>query len=119
MTQEQEQTLIDLQRHSALHDARISNLETKFEMFMQSMKETTDNLKAEMQDFKNEMRDRDNRRADEIATVNAKYDAEVKAINAKIDEKFEKILSQMQNMAIAAVVGVGAIVVGVVSIMKP
>ena len=98
---------LDLQRHSAIQDARISNLETKFEMFMNSL-----------QDFKNEMRDRDNRRADEIATVNAKYDAEIKAINAKIDEKFEKILNQMQSMAIAAVVGVGAIVVGVVSIMK-
>ena len=108
MTQEQEQTLVDLQRHSAIHDARISNLETKFEMFMQSVKETTDNLKAEMQDFKNEMRDRDNRRADEI-----------NALNTKIDEKFEKILSQMQNMAIAAVVGVGAVVAAVVSIMKP
>ena len=103
MTQEQEQNLIDLQRHSALHDARISNLETKFEMFMQSMK-----------DFKNEMRDRDNRRADEIAELRKKNDE----LNIKIDEKFEKILNQMQSMAIAAVVGVGAIVAAVVSILK-
>lgn len=87
----------------------------KIEILAQEMKD----FKDEMKDFKNEMRDRDNRRADEIATVNARYDAEIKAINSRIDEKFKKILSQMQSMAIAAVVGVGAIVVGVVSIMKP
>ena len=76
----------------------------KIDILAQEMKD----FKDEMKDFKNEMRDRDNRRADEI-----------NALNTKIDEKFEKILSQIQNMAIAAVVGVGAIVVGVVSIMKP
>ena len=76
----------------------------KIDILAQEMKD----FKDEMKDFKNEMRDRDNRRADEI-----------NALNTKIDEKFEKILSQMQNMAIVAVVGVGAIVVGVVSIMKP
>ena len=107
-TSDNQDFLNDLQRHSAIQDARISNLETKFEMFMNSL-----------QDFKNEMRDRDNRRADEIATTNAKYDAEVKAINAKIDDKFERLLNQLQNMAIAAVVGVGAVVAAVVSIMKP
>ena len=101
---------------------RIENLEGKYSdlhTVVNVLANKVDNLANEMQDFKNEMRDRDNRRADEIATVNAKYDAEIKAINSRIDEKFEKILSQMQNMAIAAVVGVGAIVVGVVSIMKP
>ena len=112
---------LDLQRHSAIQDARISNLETKFEMFMQSMKETTDNLKAEMQDFKQEMRDRDNQRHTEIAELRQSIreiytttDAKV----SKIESKIDALSQHIQNMAIAAVVGVGAVVAAVVSIMK-
>ena len=88
---------VDQQVINAQLNAKIDIQNTKIDAFIDEMK-----------DFKQEMRDRDNRRADEIS-----------ALNTKIDEKFEKILNQMQNMAIAAVVGVGAIVVGVVSIMKP
>ena len=112
MTQEQEQSLIDLQRHSAIHDARISNLETKFEMFMQSMKETTDNLKAEMQDFKNEMRDRDNRRADEVAEIRNDIKEIYKTTDAKIDS-INKSLASMQNQNIFVIIGVIAIAVAV------
>ena len=106
----------------ATSDERIENLEGKYSdlhTVVNVLANKVDNLANELQDFKNEMRDRDNRRADEIATTNAKYDAEVKAINAKIDDKFERLLNQLQNMAIAAVVGVGAVVAAVVSIMKP
>ena len=81
-----------------------TQMSAKIDILAQEMKD----FKDEMKDFKNEMRDRDNRRADEIATL-----------NARIDEKFERILNQIQTMAIAAVVGIGAVVVGVVSIMKP
>ena len=81
-----------------------AQLNAKIEILAQEMKD----FKDEMRDFKNEMRDRDNRRADEI-----------NALNVKIDSKFEKILNQMQSMAIATVVGVGAIVVGIMSFMKP
>ena len=88
----------DLQRHSAIQDARISNLETKFEMFMQSMKETTDNLKAEMQDFKNEMRDRDNRRADEVAEIRNSIDSMGKNV---------------RNVSYTAIAAIGAMVVTV------
>ena len=99
----------------ATSDERIGNLENKVSI----IETKVDDFIQEMKDFKQEMRDRDNRRADEIATTNAKYDAEVKAINAKIDDKFERLLNQLQNIAIAAVVGVGAVVAAVVSIMKP
>ena len=74
-----------------------------------------DDLIGEFRDFKAEMRQQNEMRANEIEASRKRNDE----LNAKIDEKFEKILSQMQSLAIAAVVGVGAIVVGVVSIMKP
>ena len=79
----------------------------------------------EMQDFKNEMRSQNLLRAKEIAELRqkqdaaqAKHDAEMKALNEKIDSKFDKLSSQIQNMAIAAVVGVGAIVWAVVSALR-
>ena len=107
-----ENNLIDLQRHNAVQDARISNLETKFEMFMQSMKETTENLKAEMQDFKNEMRDRDNRRADEVAEIRNDIKEIYKTTDAKIDS-INKSIASMQNQNIFVIIGVIAIAVAV------
>lgn len=95
-------------------ESRVDNLETKFEMFM-----------SEMRDFKQEMRDRDNQRAAEIARTDAKieqmrqqHNEEMREMNARIDSKFDKLSSQIQNMAIAAVVGVGAIVWAVVSAVR-
>ena len=68
-------------------EKRLNNLETKFEMFMQEMRE-----------FKTEMRDRDNQRATEIRAM---------------DAKFEGLSKQIQNLTIAAVVGFGAIAVAI------
>ena len=67
--------------------SRISNLETKFESFMR-----------EMSEFKSEMRDRDNQRAEDIREIRINLDGMGK---------------QIQNLTIAAVVGFGAIVVAV------
>ena len=92
----------------------------------------------EMRDFKNEMRQQNEMRAAEIARVdakieklreqynadmkafakqreedNAKHDADIKDLNKKIDEKFDKMSSQFHNTAITTLLGVGGIVAGV------
>ena len=95
----------------AIAEERIGNLENKVSI----IETKVDDFIQEMKDFKNEMRQQNQMRVNEIEASRKRNDE----LNAKIDEKFEKILSQMQSLAIAAVVGVGAIVVGVVSIMKP
>lgn len=48
----------------------------------------------------------------EMKAARAKHDADMKEINAKIDSKFDKLSSQIQSLTIAAVVGIGAIVIG-------
>ena len=108
---------------------RVSNLETKMDMFID-----------EMRDFKNEMRQQNEMRAAEIARVdakfeakmeklredrekdNAKHEADIKAINeridakvAKIEEKVDSISREIRGMAIATILGVGAIVWAIVS----
>ena len=83
-------------------------------MFMQSVKETTDNLKAEMQDFKNEMRDRDNQRRAENEEIRQSIKEIYQATDAKIAEirtSVDGIAKHVQNFSIAAFVGIGAMVV--------
>ncbi len=91
-------------------EARVSNLETKFEAFMQ-----------EMRDFKTEMRDRDNQRAAEIRELRQKQDADMKEINQRfyakfdaMDAKIDNIGNNVRSLTITAMVGVGASVIAVV-----
>ena len=118
---------------------RVSSLETKFDMFME-----------EMRDFKNEMRQQNEMRAAEIARVDAKIEklreqreednakhaadmkalakqreednashaADIKAINEKIEKKFDNMTSLFHTTSIATILGVGAIVWAVVSALK-
>ena len=100
---------------------RVGNLETKtfnLEMQVSNLSTKVDAFIQEMRDFKIEMRDKDNQRHAEIAELRQKHNLEMKEMNEKIDSKFDKLSSQIQNMAIAAVVGVGAIVWAVVSAVR-
>ena len=115
---EQEQINVNIQ-------SRVSSLETKFEAFMR-----------EMSDFKTEMRQQNEMRANEIRDLQkkhdaaqAKHDADMKEMNQrfyakfdamdkKIDDKFDKISSQLQMMSVTTILGVGAIVWAIVSALK-
>ena len=94
-----ENNLLDLQRHNAVQDARISNLETKFEMFMNSL-----------QDFKNEMRDRDNQRHAENAELRNSIKEIYQTTDAKISKIESKIDSMSSHIQILAVTAVGGII---------
>ena len=107
---------LDLQRHSAIQDARISNLETKFEMFMQSMKESNDKRDAEM-------RDRDNQRHAEITAINqqnAEIRQSIREIYQTTDAKIAEIRNSIdsmgknvRNVSYTAIAAIGAMVVTV------
>ncbi|MBR4903951.1 MAG: hypothetical protein IKZ53_04720 [Selenomonadaceae bacterium] len=112
----------------ATTDERVDKLETRFLTLEQRVSAVTakiDTFIGEMRDFKNEMRqqnqmraeemrDRDNQRVAEIVELRQRQDADRKALEDKIDRLGDKI----QNMVIAAVVGFGAIVFAAVSILK-
>ena len=103
----------DLQRHSALQDARISNLETKFEMFMQSVKESNDRRDAEF-------RDRDNQRHAEIAELRNSIKEIYQATDAKvskIESKIDSMGNHIRNLAIAAMVGIIAAGAGIAAMV--
>ena len=95
---EQEKINADVQRQLALQDA-------KFSAFVD-----------EMRDFKTEMRDRDNQRANEIRDLRRKQEADMKEIRASInglDTKIDGIGKHVQNLTVAAIVGMGAAVAGI------
>ena len=69
-------------------EARVSNLETKFEMFMKSHEE-----------FKQEILNRDNQRVEDIREIRTSLDGMNKHV---------------QNLTVTAMVGVGAYVIAVV-----
>jgi len=119
-------------------ERRVDRLETKFDMFIEEMRE-----------FKTEMRQQNQMRAEELRELQRKHetdmrelqkrqdedrrkhDADMKelqkrqdedrrrheedmrAINTKIDSKFDKLSDQLHTMTIAAVVGFGAIAAAV------
>ncbi len=92
---EQEKINSDVQMKLAMQDA-------KFNVFMQ------------------EMRDRDNQRAEDMRELRQKHDADMKEMNQRfyakfdaMDAKFDRLGDKIQNMVIAAVVGFGAIAAAV------
>ena len=80
-------------------EARVSNLETKFELFIQ-----------EMRDFKTEMRDRDNQRAAEIMELRQ----DMKTMQANLDAKIDNMGKHVRNLSVATIIGVATIAVTVV-----
>ena len=87
---EQEKINQNLQRQIDAQTARIDNVLAKVDM-----------LVIESQQQREDMR-----RAQE------KHDADIKALNERIESKFDKLSNQIQNLIIAAVVGIGVIVIG-------
>ena len=82
---EQEKINADVQMKLAMQDA-------KFNVFMQ------------------EMRDRDNQRAEDIREIRQ----DMKTMQAQLDAKIDGIGKHVQNVTVAAMVGVGTSVIAVV-----
>ena len=90
---EQEKINAEVQTKLALQDA-------KFNMFMQ-----------EMRDFKTEMRDRDNQRAEDIR--------EIRSSLSIMQNSIDSMGKHVRNLAITSVAAIGAMVVTViVSLLK-
>ena len=87
---DQEKIAQNLQRQIDAQNARIDNVLTKVDMLV----------------IESQQQREDIRRAQE------KHDADIKEINARIESKFDKLSGQIQSLTIAAVVGIGAIVIG-------
>ncbi len=107
-------------------DVRLGNIERRQDTFeatvrsyMEAQKQRDEDFRAEMRDFKTEMRDRDNQRAAEIREIRQSQEAmrkDMYAVVDRMDQKIDGIGKFVQNLTIATMVGIGAVVVGVVAI---
>ena len=73
-------------------ESRVGNLETKFEMFMQ-----------EMRDFKTEMRQQNQMRDEDIR--------EIRASIGNIQNRIEDMGKHVRNLTVAAMVGMGTMTI--------
>ncbi len=80
-------------------ERRVSTLETTFKMFMQ-----------EMRDFKAEMRQQNQLRAEELREMRQKHDADMREIRTSIDGMGKHV----RNLSVATIIGVGTIAITVI-----
>ena len=73
-------------------------------------KQEVDDFKATIENFIQEMRDRDNKRDADIRELRQKHEEDMKEISQKIDNTIKHI----QGLTIASMVGIGAIAVSVI-----
>ena len=95
---EQEKIYENIQRQIDAQNARIDNVLTKVDM-----------LVIEAQQQREDMR----RLQDRQDAMQAKHDAEMQAMNKKIDDKFESLMNQIHNNFVQTMVGFGAIAAAV------
>ena len=93
-------------------EIKVDRLDERVSALEQRVTETTtnvNNLIAEMRDFKTEMRQQNKMRAEEIMEMRQKHDADMKEIRTSIDGMGKHV----QNLTVAAIVGIGAAVAGI------
>ena len=95
---EQDKINENIQRQIDAQNARIDNVLTKVDM-----------LVIEAQQQREDMR----RLQDRQDAMQAKHDAEMQAMNKKIDDKFESLMNQIHNNFVQTMVGFGAIAAAV------
>ena len=88
----------------ATTDERVDKLEIRFSTLEQQFAATIARVDSLAEEAKQQRED--------IRRAQEKHDADIKEMNARIESKFDKLSSQIQNLTIAAVVGIGAIVIG-------
>ena len=95
---EQEIINTEFQRNIDKSNMRVDTIEVKIDAFIRSL-----------EDFKAEMRDRDNQRAAETAALRAEMINRDDKLAAMVDGMGKHV----RNITIAAIVGIGAAVIGI------
>ena len=96
--------------------AELENRVNALEIKTITIEAKVDAFIQEMRDFKTEMRDRDNQRAAEIREIRQSQEAMRKDMYALVDrmeQKIDGIGKFVQNLTVAAIVGIGTAVVGI------
>ena len=97
-------------------EIRLSDVEKRQDTFETTVRAYIESQKQRDEDFRAEMRDRDNQRAAEIREIRQSQEAmrkDMYALVDRMDQKIDGIGKFVQNLTVAAIVGIGAAVVGI------
>ena len=98
----------------ATTEERVDKLEVRFSTLEQQFAATMAKVDSLAEEAKQQRED--------IRRAQAKHDADIRDLNARIDSKFDNLTNQIHNLTIAAVVGFGALALAVgglvVSLLK-
>ena len=92
---------------------KVDRLDERVSALEQRVTETTtnvNNLIAEMRDFKNEMRQQNKMRAEEIREIRQ----DMKNMQASLDAKIDGMGKHVRNLSVATIIGVATIAITVV-----
>ena len=97
-------------------EIRLNNVEKRQDTFETTVRAYIESQKQRDEDFRAEMRDRDNQRAAEIREIRQNQETmrkDMYSVVDRMDQKIDGIGKFVQNLTIAAMVGIGAAVVGI------
>ena len=89
----------------ATTEERVDKLEVRFSTLEQQFAATMAKVDSLVEESKQQRED--------IRQAQAKHDADIRDLNARIDSKFDNLTNQIHNLTIAAVVGFGALALAV------
>lgn len=87
----------------------MTDLERDTERRITNLESNVNNLIAELRDFKNEMRQQNQMRAEEIREIRQ----DMKTMQANLDAKIEGIGKHVQSLSVAAMAAVGGMFIAV------
>ncbi|MBR7025454.1 MAG: hypothetical protein IKI08_05545 [Selenomonadaceae bacterium] len=88
----------------------MTDIERDTERRITNLESNVNNLIAEMRDFKNEMRQQNKMRAEEIREIRQ----DMKNMQASLDAKIDGMGKHVRNLSVATIIGVATIAITVV-----
>ena len=101
-------------------ELRLNDVEKRQDTFEATVRAYIESQKQRDEDFRAEMRDRDNQRAAEIREIRQNQETmrkDMYSVVDRMDQKIDGIGKFVQKLIIAAVIGIGAIVIEIGAIM--
>ena len=102
-------------------EVKVNKLESDQKSFEATVRMYIQKMDSEMQDLRNEMRDRDNQRHAEIMKLDQKFDERMTAMDKKFDERttaldkrFDELTKHVQTLVSTTAVGVGGVAVALI-----
>ena len=91
-------------------ETKVNKIESDQQSFEATVRMYMQKMDSEMQDLRNEMRERDNQRHAEIMKLDQKFDERI----TTLDKRFDELTKHIQTLVSTTAVGVGGVAVALI-----